>query len=155
MRKTAAVATGAALTLGAAILAANVATADSDHHSRTIHVVDRDEATAVHDINGDNNLDFGDIVVFRSVVSNPDGKQVGHSIGQIDIQGPHDNLLVYTLVLADGDITMQGDIRGVDPGARSLLAITGGTGRFTGADGVTVARQLDEGATDLVIHLSN
>ena len=155
MQKMAALAIGATLTLGAGMVAANIATADSDHHSRTIHVVDRDDQVAVHDINGNGGLDFADIVMFRSIVSDPHGRQVGHAIGQIDIQGPHDNMLTYTLVLGGGEITMQGDIRGIDPGARSLLAVTGGTGRFTNAQGVTLAKQIAEGATDLVIHLSH
>ena len=150
-------AVGATVVGASAVLpvgATGATTAAPQSRKVTIHVVDTDQKVAVHDVNHNGRLDFGDNAVFRTVDARPNGTKVGHGIGQIDILGPHDNLMTFTLILAAGDITMQGDIHGLESGTRSQLAVTGGTRHYANAHGVTTARQMDGGATDLVIRLS-
>ena len=153
MRKATTASAVAALALGATLVGTTVASAGHGvTEATTIHIIDRDDKVAFHDFNH-NGPDFGDIVAFRSIVTNPQGKTVGHGIGQVTLLGAQDNLLTYTAVLAGGDITMQGDITGLAPGAHSQLAVTGGTGRYGNVHGVTAATQIGQGVTDLVIRL--
>ena len=150
---------GVVLALGAAALTSSaVADASSTTPAREttmrIHVVDTDERVAFHDVNKNGRLDFGDYAVFRSVDKDPHGKVVGHGIGQIQIQGARAHLLIFTLQLAHGSLSMQGNITGLEEGARSRIAVVGGTGQYAGARGETFAHQIGEGATDLFIRIT-
>jgi hypothetical protein len=154
MHSTAAFAAVGTLAIGVTLAGASVATAGSDADTAvTIHIIDTDQHVVVQDFNH-NGPDFGDIVAFRSVDTDPHGKVVGHGIGQVTLLGAHDNSLVATVVLAAGDITMQGDLTGAQPGARSRIAVTGGTGRYAMARGFADTRQTGNGVTDIVIHLT-
>ena len=154
MRKKPAIVAVGTLAIGVTLLGANVATAGSDdNQAANIHIIDTDQQVALQDFNH-NGPDFGDLVAFRSIDTDLQGKPVGHGIGQVTLLGPHDNSLTFTLVLAKGDITMQGDITGLQTGALSRIAVTGGTGRYAKARGFTDTRQLADGVTDLVIHLN-
>jgi hypothetical protein len=154
MHKTATIVAVGTLAIGVTLVGANVATAGSDdNHAVSIHIIDTDQQIALQDFNH-NGPDFGDIVAFRSIDTDPQGKAVGHGIGQLTLLGAHDNSLTVTLVLAAGDITMQGDITGLQTGARSRIAVTGGTGRYAGARGFADTRQIGDGVTDLVIHVN-
>ena len=154
MHKRPAIVAVGTLAIGVTLLGANVASAGSDdNQGATIRIIDTDQQVALQDFNH-NGPDFGDLVAFRSIDTDLQGKPVGHGIGQVTLLGAHDNSLTFTLVLANGDITMQGDITGLQTGARSRIAVTGGTGRYAKARGFTDTRQLADGVTDLVIHLN-
>jgi hypothetical protein len=118
------------------------------HGTRTsvVRLIDTDQRVAVHDATGDRNLDFGDIVVFRTI-DTWHGHRVGHGVGQVTLLGRHDAFLVATLVLRDGQIDIQGDYPGITVGTHGPLAVTGGTGRYANGHGVAYARQIGNGRT--------
>jgi hypothetical protein len=138
----------------AAIAGSAAATADSAARGVRLHFVDTDQRVAFHDFNHNGRPDFGDLVNFRSIDTNHSGHRVGHGIGSVTFLGKHDHLLVVTLVRARGTISVQGDFKNLDPGARGQFAVTGGTGRFANMHGYAKAHQTGNGKTDLVVYLS-
>jgi hypothetical protein len=75
----------------------------------------------------------GDLIVFNDVLSR-DGVQVGHEVGScviVDVSGLSSCTAVLTV---DGQGTIAYSLENAPP-PRKVLAVTGGSGRFTGVDG--------------------
>jgi hypothetical protein len=87
------------------------------------------------------------------------GKRVGHagaSCQIIDVVGPEQLRVqcIASLSLPQGQLTAQGlTIGSEDDSTPLVLAITGGTGRFTGAAGKVVVRQLDQQHSRYIVTL--
>jgi hypothetical protein len=79
---------------------------------------------------------FGDEEIFRGILDNATGTtQIGIFAGTLTSISPGDslNLATVDLQLPGGQITIQGFADFTQPGI--VHAITGGTGRYTGAEG--------------------
>jgi hypothetical protein len=122
--------------LGALFLAAAAAQASQPAHSaatagQTIHLVAHEEQRKLLSEGG-----FGDEEIFRGVLDNATGTtQIGIFAGTLTSISADDSLNVATvdLQLPGGQITIQGFADFTQP--RIVHAITGGTGRYTGAEG--------------------
>src|SRR6516165_7455994 len=101
-----------------------------------IHVVEHAITDTVQQFHPPNNS-LGDVLGFHNPVYNPsDTKKVGMDNGfciRTVATGKTEWECTWTTLLAGGDIAVQGPYR--DDGTDTTLAITGGTGSYTGAQG--------------------
>src|SRR5690348_5680504 len=98
---------------------------------QTIHLVAHEQQRKLLSQGG-----FGDEEIFRGILDNATGAtQVGIFAGTLTSVSGNDslNLATVDLQLPGGQITIQGFADFTQP--RLVHAITGGTGRYTGADG--------------------
>jgi hypothetical protein len=98
---------------------------------RTIHLVAHEKQRKFLNEGG-----FGDEEIFRGILDNASGTtQVGIFAGTLTSVSSDDslNLATVDLQLPGGQITVQGFFFGTQ--SRIVHAVTGGTGRYTGADG--------------------
>ena len=124
--------------LGALFLAAAAAQASQAAHpaatgatTQTIHLVAHEKQRKFF-----NNGGFGDEEIFRGTLDNAtDTKEVGIFAGTLTSISGNDslNLATVDLQLPGGQITIQGFADFTQPAI--VHAITGGTGRYTGAEG--------------------
>ena len=126
--------------LGTVFLAAAAAQASPAAHptaatgttaAQTIHLVAHEKQRKVLSQGG-----FGDEEIFRGILDDATGtKKVGIFAGTLTSGSGTDslNLATVDLQLPGGQITVQGFADFTQP--RIVHAITGGTGRYTGADG--------------------
>jgi hypothetical protein len=124
--------------LGTVFLAAAAAQASPAAHpaatataGQTIHLVAHEKQRKVLSQGG-----FGDEEIFRGILDDATGtKKVGIFAGTLTSVSGNDslNLATVDLQLPGGQITVQGFADFTQP--RIVHAITGGTGRYTGADG--------------------
>jgi hypothetical protein len=111
--------------------AARPAAATGAIAGQTIHLVAREKQRKFLSQGG-----FGDEEIFRGTLDNATGTtQVGIFAGTLTSISGNDslNLATVDLQLPGGQITIQGFADFTQP--RIVHAITGGTGRYTGADG--------------------
>ncbi|HEY2306991.1 MAG TPA: hypothetical protein VGI05_14020 [Streptosporangiaceae bacterium] len=126
--------------LGAVFLAAATAQASQSAHpaattgaatGQTIHLVAHEKQRKFLSEGG-----FGDEEIFRGILDNAAGTtQIGIFAGTLTSISANDslNLATVDLQLPGGQITIQGFFFGSK--SRIVHAITGGTGRYTGAGG--------------------
>jgi len=126
--------------LSALFLAAAAAQASQPAHpaatrdattGQTIHLVAHEKQRKLLSQGG-----FGDEEIFRGILDNATGTtQIGIFAGTLTSISGNDslNLATVDLQLPGGQITIQGFADFTQP--RLVHAITGGTGRYTGADG--------------------
>jgi len=98
---------------------------------QTIHLVAHEKQRKFF-----NNGGFGDEEIFRGILDNATGTtQLGIFAGTLTSLSGNDslNLATVDLQLPGGQITIQGFFFGTQ--SRIVHAITGGTGRYTGAEG--------------------
>ena len=132
---------GLALTGLLAALSATAATAQASQAAhpaaatsattQTIHLVAHEKQRKFF-----NNGGFGDMEIFRGTLDNATGTtQIGIFAGTLTSISAHDslNLATVDLQLPGGQITIQGFADFTQPAI--VHAITGGTGRYTGAEG--------------------
>jgi len=111
--------------------AAHPAAATGATTGQTIHLVAHEKQRKFF-----NNGGFGDEEIFRGILDNATGTtQIGIFAGTLTSISGNDslNLATVDLQLPGGQITIQGFADFTQP--RIVHAITGGTGRYTGADG--------------------
>jgi hypothetical protein len=111
--------------------AAHPAAATGTTAAQTIHLVAHEKQRKVLSQGG-----FGDEEIFRGILDNATGTtQIGIFAGTLTSVSGNDslNLATVDLQLPGGQITVQGFADFTQP--RIVHAITGGTGRYTGADG--------------------
>jgi Allene oxide cyclase len=136
-------------------LATTVATASSRDHSRTIRVVERAVSDTVVDLGAPGDS-VGDMLTFGNDVFNAKNVvKVGRDEGACFRTNP--GLAwecTWTTILAHGSISVQGPF--YDDLRNSSLAITGGTGRYSGAQGQMTlhARDAAGSAFDFIFRLS-
>lgn len=123
------------------VLNSNVFTARaSTNNALNIHVVEHAITDTVGDADhGKPSPDaLGNVLAFHNPVYDAANKvQVGVDNGQCTrtIADPHNGVweCFWTVILADGQITVEGPYN--DNGTDTMLAITGGTGRYSEAHG--------------------
>ena len=101
-----------------------------------------------------NNGGFGDEEIFRGILDNAAGTtRVGIFAGTLTSVSAHDvvNLATVDLQLPGGQITVQGFLFGTH--SRIVHAITGGTGRYTGARGEFSFTEPARGVLDMTLTL--
>ena len=111
--------------------------------TQTIVVVERAETDTVIDL-GEAGDTIGDLIVFGNpVYDETNTDQVGVDQGSCVLAIPG---IAYecswTLILEDGQLVVQGPIN-VD-GSDSVLAVTGGTGAYSGTGGEMLLEQIDD-----------
>ena len=117
--------------LAAAAAQASPAAATGATTGRTIHLVAHEQQRKLLSEGG-----FGDEEIFRGTLDNATGTtNVGIFAGTLTSVSGNDslNLATVDLQLPGGQITVQGFADFTQP--RIVHAITGGTGRYTGAEG--------------------
>ena len=140
---------GAALAVAALALAgtASADTAEKSHgsHDRTIRLVEANKELQPTFVDtGKPGPSVGDIVVARDEVLREDGSQAGTFRQTCTLVDLTDNPFTSTyecagsIALQDGTITMEGPFTPSQP--ESVAAITGGTGRYSTAQGEIVVR---------------
>jgi hypothetical protein len=140
---------GAALAVAALALAgtASADTADKSHgsHDRTIRLVEANKELQPTFVDtGKPGPSVGDIVVARDEVLREDGSQAGtfrQTCTLVDLTGnPFTSTYecAGSIALKDGTITMESPFTPSQP--ENVAAITGGTGRYTTAQGEIVVR---------------
>ena len=119
---------------------ANTSSGASPGNDITIHVVEHAITDTVGDAdNGTPSPDaLGNILAFHNPVYDATNKtQVGVDNGDCarTIAKPHNGVweCFWTVILSDGQITVEGPYN--DNGTDTMLAITGGTGRYSEAHG--------------------
>jgi hypothetical protein len=120
-----------ALSATAATAQASQAAHPAAATTQTIHLVAHEKQRKFF-----NNGGFGDEEIFRGTLDNATGTtQIGIFAGTLTSISANDslNLATVDLQLPGGQITIQGFADFTQP--RIVHAITGGTGRYTGADG--------------------
>ncbi|MGH2493203.1 MAG: allene oxide cyclase family protein [Ktedonobacteraceae bacterium] len=102
----------------------------------TVHVVEHAITDTVQEFHPPN-MSLGDILGFHNPVFDAqDKQQVGHDNGQCTrtvATGKTEWECFWTVFLSGGNITVEGPY--YDDGTDTTLTITGGTGRYVGADG--------------------
>jgi hypothetical protein len=147
----------ALLTTGPAVAAAMAApsshsaaqTAEGDTSVRTIRLVGHETQHKFLNEGG-----FGDEVIFRGTLDNATGTtRVGIFAGTLTSISADDslNLATVDLQLRGGQITVQGLFFGSH--SRIVHAITGGTGIYSGADGVFSFTSSSPGVLDMTLTL--
>jgi hypothetical protein len=140
---------GAALAVAALALAgtASADTAEKSHgsHDRTIRLVEANQELQPTFVDtGKPGPSVGDIVVARDEVLREDGSQAGtfrQTCTLVDLAGnPFTSTYecAGSIALKDGTITMEGPFTPSQP--ESVAAITGGSGRYSTAQGEIVIR---------------
>jgi len=126
--------------MNSGVFAAHASANASPNNDITIHVVEHAITDTVGDAdNGTPSPDaLGNILAFHNPVYDAANKtQVGMDNGQCTrtIADPHNGVweCFWTVILADGQITVEGPYN--DNGTDTILAITGGTGRYSEAHG--------------------
>lgn len=150
-RRTVALALSAGV--GAVLMAGGAVMADSESMEFTL--VERATTDVVIDI-GEPGDTLGDMLAFGNDLYDADNANVvGRDQGQCFRTNPGLSWeCTFTNILEDGSITVQGpfydDLRDVD------MAITGGTGAYTGASGTMILHARDELGTELefIFHVS-
>ena len=110
----------------------------SDHraHSRVIHVVEHALSDTVQQFHPPTDS-VGDVLGFHNPVFNAaDTQQIASDNGycvHTVVTGKTEWECNITTMLAAGNITVEGEF--FDDGSDSTLSITGGTGKYAGADG--------------------
>lgn len=135
--------------VGLGVLAAGPAAATADHHGKkTLRIVATEIQSEFLDL-GTSGPSLGDELVFSETLSIR-GREVGTS-GVVctvtQVTPPYDVVMFHcvgTLSLRQGQITLQGliEVQGEDDPGPFVVAITGGTGAFSGAGGEAVVRQV-------------
>ena len=131
-----AAAAAAALVLAPVAAIASTNSPAGSHGPRVIHVVEHAITDTVQQFHPPQNS-LGDVLGFHNPVYNASNtRQVGTDNGfciRTVATGKTEWECAWTTLLAGGDLTVQGPY--YDAGTDTTLAITGGTGRFTGAQG--------------------
>jgi hypothetical protein len=147
-------------TVGAMSLASassgQTATSDKDRKTKTIHVIQTNEAVFTNIDVGATGDSPGDYVVITGPLVRPATSQRVGSVNAVctlmQVTDEFPSQCVATASFRQGDITAQGVFLSV-PGAPNVLAVTGGTGAYKTAHGTVTATILEDGATDLVFRL--
>jgi hypothetical protein len=116
---------------------------------QTIHLVAHETQRKFFNHGG-----FGDQEIFRGILDNAAGTtRVGIFAGTLTSVSAHDvvNLATVDLQLPGGQITVQGFLFGTH--SRIVHAITGGTGRYTGARGEFSFTEPARGVLDMTLTL--
>ena len=125
-----------ALVLAPVAAVASTSSPTASHHPVIIHVVEHAITDTVQQFHPPKNS-LGDVLGFHNPVYNPSNtKKVGMDNGfciRTVATGKTEWECAWTTLLAGGDITVQGPY--YDDGTNTTLAITGGTGKYTGAEG--------------------
>src|SRR5579859_7179285 len=126
---------------------------------KTVHVIEHAITDTVQEFHPPN-MSLGDILGFHNPVFDAqDKQQVGHDNGQCTrtvATGKTEWECFWTVQLKAGNITVEGPY--YDDGTDTILTITGGTGRYIGADGWMLlhARGNPVGSEyDFVYHLAD
>jgi hypothetical protein len=115
--------------------------------TQTIHLVAHEKQRKFF-----NNGGFGDQEIFRGTLDNATGTtQIGIFAGTLTSISANDslNLATVDLQLPGGQITIQGFADFTQP--RIVHAITGGTGRYTGAEGEFSFTSASPGVLDMTL----
>jgi hypothetical protein len=147
-------------TVGAVSLASAssgpTATSDKDRKTKTIHVIQTNEAVFTNIDVGAAGDSPGDYVVITGLLARPASSQRVGSVNAVctlmQVTDEFPSQCVATASFRQGDITVQGMFLSVT-GAPNVLAVTGGTGAYKTAHGTVTATILEDGATDLVFRL--
>jgi len=137
----------AIVVLGVLVSGPSVATANAKG-KRVLRIVATEMQFEFLDL-GTPGPSLGDELVFSERLSRH-GRSVGVSgvvCTATQVEPPYDDLMfhcVATLKLKQGQITLQGliEVQGEDDPGPFTVAITGGTGRYKGADGKAVIRDV-------------
>ena len=125
-----------ALVLAPVAAIASTGSPSGSPHVKTIHVVEHAITDTVQQFHPPQDS-LGDVLGFHNPVFNAsDTKQVGTDNGfciRTVATGKTEWECAWTTLLAGGDLTVQGPY--YDDGTDTTLAITGGTGKYTGAQG--------------------
>ena len=141
----------AAIANGVEAMRPAVATADGKG-KRVLRIVATETQSEFLDL-GTPGPSLGDELVLSERLSRR-GRPVGVSgvvCSATQVEPPYDDLMfhcVATLKLRRGQITLQGliEVQGEDDPGPFTVAITGGTGRYSGAGGKAVIREVEEGS---------
>ena len=142
--------------LGALFTAATAAQASQPTHpaattGQTIHLVAHEKQRKFLSQGG-----FGDEEIFRGTLDNATGTtKVGIFAGTLTSVSGNDslNLATVDLQLPGGQITIQGFADFTQP--RIVHAITGGTGRYTGAEGEFFFTSASPGVLDMTLTIQD
>lgn len=129
--------------------AARPAAATGATTGQTIHLVAHEKQRKFLSQGG-----FGDLEIFRGILDNAAGTtQVGIFAGTLTSISGNDslNLATVDLQLPGGQITVQGFADFTQP--RIVHAVTGGTGRYTGAEGEFSFTVPSPGVLDMTLTL--
>ena len=119
--------------------------------TQTIHLVAHEKQRKLLNHGG-----FGDEEIFRGTLDNATGTtQIGIFAGTLTSISANDslNLATVDLQLPGGQITIQGFADFTQP--RLVHAITGGTGRYTGADGEFSFTSPSPGVLDMTLTIQD
>jgi allene oxide cyclase len=121
----------------------------------TIHVIEHANTDAVIDTGATGDTS-GDLLTFHNPVFNAsNAAQVGHDQGQCIREAPKRGTweCMWTTFLSGGQVTVEGPFYDTKD---SVLAVTGGTGRFSNARGQMELKSRAGGTQyDFVFHLTN
>ena len=125
-----------ALLLAPVAAVASTSTPSASHHPVIIHVVEHAITDTVQQFQPPKNS-LGDVLGFHNPVYNASNtRKVGMDNGfciRTVATGKTEWECAWTTLLAGGDLVVQGPY--YDDGTNTTLAITGGTGKYTGAEG--------------------
>ena len=119
-----------------------------------IHVIEHATTDTVVDTDGDGDDSTGDLLTFdNSVFDATDSDRVGRSHGDCVRIDPAEGTWEcrYITILHGSGITVEGPF--FENRERSVLAVTGGTGRFNNVRGQLILRPLSETEFDFVFQL--
>jgi|1185.fasta_scaffold720499_1 allene oxide cyclase len=121
----------------------------------TVHVIEHGSTDTVVDTDGDGDISTGDLLTFHNKVFDAtDDHRVGRDMGDcVRIDNRRSTWECrWTTFLADGQITVEGPFYDTKP---TVLAITGGTGAYSNAQGsMDIHARNGEANYDFVFHLS-
>ena len=125
-----------ALVLAPVAAVASTSSQSASHHRVIIHVVEHAITDTVQQFHPPKNS-LGDVLGFHNPVFNAaNTKKVGMDNGfciRTVATGKTEWECAWTTLLPGGDLVVQGPF--FDDGTNTTLAITGGTGKYTGAQG--------------------
>jgi hypothetical protein len=141
MRRSTGISLAAATVMIGSVVFTGTATASDDHEPEgTTLRFDAQLSSLSPATFGQNGLHPGDEVVVTEALTQ-DGRSLGHDAIHCVVVTEADILCTGVLVLAGGDVAIQGELTSFAPGPFSVAAV-GGTGRFTGASGVLEGNQV-------------
>ncbi|MCB8900915.1 MULTISPECIES: hypothetical protein [unclassified Streptomyces] len=152
-----------ALLVGAPVAAAGAAGTDSVHakgKDKVIILIGRLAEQTRFPVNPGGAPAQGDRTVFRSILSDQDGKQVGETGGTCDttrVDNGGAEVCVVTYTLPGGQLSVQGMVFGhLNPGPPPSFdnGITGGTGKYNRARGSIHAETIAPGTRRFTINLA-
>lgn len=124
-------------------------------NGKTFVLIEKETSFAELDL-GDPGFSAGDRFVFTNKLLDENGERAGQDGGFCDIVNLSGRNVtsqcIVTAQLDGGDLTVQGIVDFSGPGG-FVVAITGGTGRYTGAEGSVEGQDQADGTTQLTVHL--